>query len=360
MDEQLPDQVRNFLLKHPEIASIEILTVRGTRLRFSEANQAAPFSVPVTLGATSYGKPYASPEELVAILRDRDLLIQDIDLAVHWLEKVGYYRLSGYGLHFRNREGRKLMDTFKPGTRFEDLVDLYEFDRHLRLLVLDAIERIEVAFRCRFNDSMSARHGPHWLMDPTRFTTNLDKKTGLAVFDHQEFLAKAYEEAKRNRESLPIRHYFSNYGDPPMPPCWMLGEVLSMGTWSKAYGMLADRSDQKSVADAFETSPPELTSWIYALTNLRNTCAHHNRLWDRLFVIRPSKKGNLKSIVDSNERLFAQVVTVLYTLWSVEPKSQWLEHLRVLMDRHPAVLLEPMGFPEDWYERLQNMRISNN
>jgi len=355
-DAILAEAMENFHLSHPEIETIELLTVRGTRLRFPEANQAAPSFVPVHPVNGTYEKPYTAAENLIELLRTRGLEIEDESTAIGWLLKVGYYRFTGYGLQFRVRDSAgALTHDFLPGTRFEDLIDLYEFDRHLRLLILDAIERIEVAFRSRFNDALASRHGSHWFMDPARFSTKLDDKTGHLIFDHQEFLQKAYEEARRSKESLPIRHYFAKYGHPPMPPCWMLGEVLSMGTWSKAFGMLADRADQKPVADAFRASPPELISWIHALTNLRNTCAHHNRLWDRRFVACPSKKGNLKHVIDANDRLFAQVATALYCLYSIEPQSRWLEGLSSLLARYSRIPLAPMGFPFDWEERLTRM-----
>jgi len=358
-DSILARDLENFRLSHPEIEIIELSTVRGTRLRFPEANQAAPSFVLVNPVNRLYCQPYTSPSDLIQILRQRGLVVEHPDHATEWINKVGYYRLKGYGLHFRLHDViGNLTESYQPGTRFEALIDLYEFDRHLRLLVLDAIERIEVAFRSRFNDTLASRHGSHWFMDPARFSDRRDEKTGELIFNHEDFLTKTSEEARRNKESLSIRHYFKNYGDPPLPPCWMLGEVLSMGNWSKAYGMLADRADQKPVADAFRASPPELTSWIHALTNLRNTCAHHSRLWDRRFVTCPSKKGNLRGVIDANDRLFAQVATVLYCLWSVEPRSRWLEALNDLLIKHPDVALGPMDFPSDWRVRLERLRSS--
>ena len=353
----LAQALEKFHLSQPEIRSIEVWTVRGTRLRFPEANQAAPTFIPVDGVKRSYSQLYASPSELILLLQGRGLVVEDTDLAKQWIEKVGYYRLKGYGLHFRipDADG-KLTKRYQAGTSFEALIELYEFDRHLRLLVLDAIERIEVAFRSRFNDNLASRHGSHWFMDASLFSDKRDDKTGELIFNHEEFLAKTYEEARRNKESLSIRHYLKNYGEPPLPPCWMLGEVLSMGSWSKAYGMLADRAHQKPVAEAFRASPPELTSWIHAMTNLRNTCAHHSRLWDRRFVTCPSKKGNLRGVIDANDRLFAQIATVIYCLWSIEPKSQWLEALGKLLEQYPSVPLPIMGFPPNWRERLDSIR----
>jgi len=356
LDADLAKAVENFHLSHPEIQSIEAVTVRGTRLRFPEANQAAPSFFPGHTVNATFIKPYQSPEQLIDLLKNRGLEIENTEAAILCLKQVGYYRLSGYGLQFRIKDpSGKLTEDFLPGTKFETLTDLYDFDRQLRLLLLDAIERIEVAFRSRLNDTLAARHGAHWFMEPVHFSDKTDKKTGRRLFDHTEFLSKAYEEARRNKESLPVRHYFSRYGDPPLPSCWMLGEVLSMGTWSKVYGMLAERADQKPVADAFRSSPPELASWIHALTNLRNTCAHHNRLWDRVFVCRPSKKGNLENIIVENDRLFAQIATAFYCLSSVQPESQWLTKLEGLLYEYSHIPWNPMGFPPDALERLQKV-----
>jgi abortive infection bacteriophage resistance protein len=358
-DDVLAQALGKFRLSHPDIESIEISTVRGTRLRFPEANQAAPSLVRVKPLNKTYAQPHTSASDLIQLLQSRGLSVENPATAEEWIEKVGYYRLKGYGLHFRIRDARgNLSENYQAGTTFDSLIELYEFDRHLRLLVLDAIERIEVAFRSRVNETMASRHGSHWFMDPLRFSDKKDKNTDQLIFNHGDFISKTLDEAKRNKESLSIRHYFATYSDPPLPPCWMLGEVLSMGNWSKAFGMLADRSDQKPVADAFHASPPELISWIHALTNLRNTCAHHSRLWDRRFNTCPSMKGNLKSVIDSNDRLFAQIATVTYCLLSVEPESGWLHRLTDLLQKHPAVPLAPMGFPDDWLTRLESIKHS--
>jgi abortive infection bacteriophage resistance protein len=268
-ESMLLQKLENFLLQNQEFSLIEASTVRGTRLRYPEANQAAPSLVHGEHAETrQYLQPYCAPLILIETLRGRSLVVENTDYATEWMNKVGYYRLKGYGLHFRVTDSAgKLTELYQEGTRFEALTGLYEFDRQLRLLVLNAIERIEVAFRSRLNETMAARHGPHWFMNPTLFSDKRDSQTGQLIFDHVEFLTKTNEEARRNKESLSIRHYFRTYDTPALPPCWMLGEVLSMGSWSKAYGMLADRADQKPVADAFRASPPELTSWIHTLTS---------------------------------------------------------------------------------------------
>ena len=113
----------------------------------------------------SYSKPWTSYEEQLDQLVSRGMQVGDRGLALDYLERIGYYRLSGYWFAFRERSGpivllgeggtkpRKiktdtlLFDQFKAGATFQNAVDLYVFDKQLRLLTMDALERIEIALR---------------------------------------------------------------------------------------------------------------------------------------------------------------------------------------------------------------------
>jgi hypothetical protein len=110
--------------------------------------------------AVHYSKPWKNHEEQLRQLVDRGMAITRHDLALHYLKHIGYYRLSGYWFAFRERsgpvvllnaDGRKparlkpetvALDQFRPGSTFQNAVDLYVFDKQLRLLTLDALERI--------------------------------------------------------------------------------------------------------------------------------------------------------------------------------------------------------------------------
>lgn len=118
-------------------------------------------------GGMRYNKPWLSHHEQLDLLKSRGLAVTDDARALDYLRRIGYYRLSGYWFAFRQRSepccawprrrtGKKgksvrvehiALDEFKPGASFQDAVALYVFDKRLRLLVLDALERIEVAFR---------------------------------------------------------------------------------------------------------------------------------------------------------------------------------------------------------------------
>lgn len=304
------------------------------------------------LAPVKFVKPCKTSAEHIALMKGRCLAFGDEAFATHWLETTGYFRLTGYGLHFRQRDAKgELTENFIAGTRFEDLVELYEFDRHLRLLILDAVERFEVAFRTRLNNTMAAKHGPHWFMDDALFS----KKTGgdgKLLFDHSEFL----EAAKKHQQTPFIRKYLATYTDPPYPPCWMLAETITFGTWSRAYGMLIDNQDQKPVSDSFRLSVGEMASFSQAITDLRNKCAHQSRVWDSHFGSGPRKKGNLRKVVTDNSRLYAQIAALIYCLWTAEPDNRWLDRLDELISSCPAANLDLMGFPPAWKETLLSLR----
>jgi len=90
-----------------------------------------------------YTKPPLSIEQQIELLKSRGLEIPDHEQAAHYLYHLNYYRLSGYMLPFQ--EGTE--HHFQAGTTFEHVLNLYLFDRKLRLLLMDAIERIEVSVR---------------------------------------------------------------------------------------------------------------------------------------------------------------------------------------------------------------------
>jgi hypothetical protein len=118
-------------------------------------------------GSLTYNKPPLSLDDLVGRLADRGLDIPDPDRARRYLRHIGYYRLSPYTIPFQRGHPDHLL---RVGTAFDDVLDLYVFDRALRLLVMDALERVEVAVRAALTDHMSTTYAdPHWYMNVAHF-----------------------------------------------------------------------------------------------------------------------------------------------------------------------------------------------
>ena len=97
-----------------------------------------------------YNKPPLTFDEQLNRLLVRGLIVENRELALSTFSTISYYRLSAYWYPFRQRNADgKATDNYISNTKFEEPLALYEFDRQLRLLVLDAIERIEVALRTK-------------------------------------------------------------------------------------------------------------------------------------------------------------------------------------------------------------------
>ena len=150
-----------------------------------------------------YAKPYQSVSQQLGILKSRGLVFSDEPKARAYLERIGYYRLSGYSYPFRvsktttNPTGKPQLavgDDFKPGSEFRHVVELYVFDKKLRLSMLDAIERVEIAFRTSIA-LLIGKRAPWAHRDPAqldgKFSKRVDPKTGR--IPHQDWLAKLDE-----------------------------------------------------------------------------------------------------------------------------------------------------------------------
>lgn len=131
---------------------------------------------------TAFDKPAFSADQHIAQWEARGLAVPDKPKAGHYLGVISYYRLSAYTLPLQvgNPDHQ-----FKPGTRFDDVLDLYVFDRELRLLVMDAVERIEVAIRSHVNNYMALKYGSHWYLDEAHFRHKYSHKSLLADIEKQ-------------------------------------------------------------------------------------------------------------------------------------------------------------------------------
>lgn len=281
-----------------------------------------------------YTKPPLTFAEQIELLQGRGLQVPDPARAEHWLSHISYYRLSAYTLPFKDGEN------FRPGTTFDHVAGLYIFDRKLRLILLDAIERIEVALRTFLTYELSHQYGVFGHTDPTHFAPR---------FGHDRFMEHLRKAERESKETF-VSHYRSKYTSEEHLPVWMATELLSLGQLSRLYTACSPGIKRK-FARRLNCTDPIVSSWLHSLSYVRNVCAHHSRLWNRELAIKPALPALSPAWpyrVRSNERLYCILVIVRHVLLRVSPRCNWHQRLFALFDEHPAIALDAMQVDPNW------------
>lgn len=290
---------------------------------------------------------YAKPP--LTLEQQADLLIQrgmtgDRAVIIERLRTVNYYRLSGYWFPFRDLPG----ETFRPGTAFDVVWDRYAFDRQLRLLVMDALERIEVAIRTQL-----AYHHAHHSKNPFAYADDPAALPALPVDQRDRLLAQIREETRNSRETF-VKHFQTKYGqDHDFMPIWMASEIMTFGCLLTFYRGVAGGVRQP-VAALFGVHDTVLESWLLTLNTIRNICAHHARLWNRRLGVRPKIPGRDARwhvpVEVTSDRVFGILTIIRHCLRRIGPRSSWPDRLHALLAEHAKIPRKAMGFPEDWQD----------
>lgn len=309
-----------------------------------------------------YSKPALSEAELLAQWCERGLAVPDRQRALRYLRNIGYYRLSAYVRSFE--AGQR--DVIRTGTTFDDVLGLYVFDRKLRLHMLDAIERIEVALRATISDHMSRLAGPHWYEDAAHFRNRGTHTKMLADVDD---ILKAQQRRRpervlgSDRFDSALDHYVAHFDEPIRPPTWIVFEELNFGTTRAVYDALADAGVQTSIARSLGVMPPVLSSWLKSYQRVRNICAHHGRLWNRGLGVYPAlpKSRSIRWLADPRvitaapwrrQRLYPVLVSLQTILHTISPGSTWGARLHEFFESNPGMPMRGMGVPEGWFDDL--------
>lgn len=328
----------------------------------------------------AYPKLWKNHEEQLDQLVTRGMQVTDRKRALDYLERIGYYRLSGYWFAFRERSGSLVLlgedggkpkkvkvetlvfDLFKPGTTFQNAVDLYVFDKQLRLMVMDALERIEVALRVDVSHTLGKLDTFAYLkpeLFDNDFSIKLDKNSGLTR--HHDWLGKQALLISRSKEEF-VQHNKTKYGLPLA--IWVACEVWDFGTMSTLFSGMR-QVEQDTIASQYGIGNGRIfATWLRSLNYLRNVCAHHSRLWNRNIVDQP----RLPSTTDlpwvapfeasdhARARCFLLFSIIRHLLRALNARSSWpsrmKNHLQSFPDlAHVGLNLAGMGAPEDWETR---------
>lgn len=292
-----------------------------------------------------YLKPPLIISDQIKKLQKRGLIIADIPIAEHYLINVGYYRLSGYWLTMQSDKANHI---FKPNSTFENVISIYQFDRELRLLLFDIIERIEIALRTRMVYYLSHEINPWWFEDSSIFKNTVAHTTTLISIDR---------ELQQTKEEFITQHYLKYHTDTRRPPAWKTLNITSFGTISKLYGNLADRIHSKDlIAKELGTvNKSFLPSWLQSISQIRNICAHHGRIWNKNIPSKPKllPKPPFKWIanvppVEEQNKLYIHICCMKYLFDVVDNNSQISARLQQLFKKYPNIDQNALGFPKNW------------
>lgn len=287
-----------------------------------------------------FSEPYDSTT-LVEGLQLRGLSVADEEAARKFLDNVNYFRIHPY---LRAVEADHNAHRYRQDCSFDMVADLYRFDCRLKIILFEAIQQIEVALRARIIRVFSLLHGPFWFTDESLFSDKSAFFRTLGII----------EDTVDNSQEGYIRDHWLLYETTPFPPAWKTLEVLSFSTISFLYRNFTDKQAKKAVAREFGL--PQhlfLESWIRSIAVLRNICAHHIRLWNRKFNIKPRLPRHLdhpwitRPCQDIN-RLYPILTAVAYLTDRLHPASDFKRDLKALIASHPSVNLSAMGFPQGW------------
>lgn len=353
-----------------------------------------------------YTKQYLTTEQQIALLKSRGMTISDDDKASACLSRIGYYRLSAYWYPSRKSETyidtdgiekTRVLDDFRDDTSFSDALDFYVYDKKLRLLVLDALERIEVGVRTdialtlglrgawahrdaaalhgnfarpnvpttRFNQINSLHQQGKTLKEIAKTITVSEKTVRFALKNPQkaqeskltEWLRRLDEKFKKatNKEDF-AKHFAEKYPN-DTPPIWVAVEVWDFGTMSHFFSGMKI-SDRDKIAQKYGLPSGDVfESWLRNLNDVRNFCAHHSRLWNRNMSSVPTwpTNGVLPDLDHVTEpvrsRLYASAVILRHLLKMINPSSKWADRLIAHVGElppNPRIPLESAGFFAGW------------
>ena len=277
-------------------------------------------------------KKWLSFKDQIEHLKVLGLNFHDENKAIHYLKHINYYRLSGYFYPFRQNDpltSDKKINDFIEDSYFEDIKELYIFDKELRLLALDALERIEIAIRTNIAHSLG-KYDPLAYREPKYFSKNF--RTGKYL----SWVSKSYGQLNRSKNELAIKHHLEKYDGIPI---WVIAETWDFGTMSNLFAGMQN-NDKNHIAKLYHIKEGKhLESYLHAFNVIRNTAAHHSRLWNKSIPVKGTEKGfqdpQWKEI--SNNCPFFYFCLMKKMLDVISPNSTWGERFISLLDKFPKV-----------------------
>lgn len=307
-------------------------------------------------------KKFLEIREQIELLASRGMEFSDVEQASSLLERVSYYRLSGYWYSFRQfasdsnsgpSRAPSRTDEFLTGTTFESVVELYEFDRRLRDAILADVSPIEVALRASIGHSLG-RLDPLAHLKPEKLgpTARAPKSTTEPSGKYTQWRSRYSHTLRDSREDF-VAHHAAKYGG--QLPVWAAVEILDWGSLSYLYSF-APPEAVTPIATRADLSTAQLTSWIKTLNVTRNHAAHNSRMFNKVFSIKPKLPGGdgkFDILGASANRVFTQLSLIQAMTSSL--LGGHAHNVRAALQSFPhneVVPISSTGAPEGWEDSL--------
>ena len=297
-----------------------------------------------------FTKPYLNAYDLIRLLQSRGLTVSDTEKAESYIEYIGYYRLSAY--MYPLLQIPKELHQYKPNTSFGQVMMLYRFDKKLRLLAFNEIEKIKVAVRSAIvNTGCEMTNDPFWMTDSRNFIDSRKFQHTMDLIDN---------ELRRSREDF-IVHFKQTYSD-PYPPAWILAEVLPFGVITNIYSNIKVPRIKKRISQKFGLQVAPFESWLTIVALTRNSCCHHARVWNKQNTIRPMMPNRMTgrwiTLTTDALRIYFNLCIIKYFLNIISPNNDMKDKIQALLSAYPSIDINAMGFPRGWEaEPLWNIPI---
>lgn len=283
----------------------------------------------------------ATIDEQISILKARGCIINDEAYARDVLKYINYYRLSNYFEPFSVSKHQ-----YEDDTTFEKIMRIYELDRKLRSVLLAALETIEIALRASISNFHALKYGALGYLNPQTFNR---------AHNHRNFISRINHLIDANSDRSFVEHY--NLKHDGKFPLWVVMELFSFGTLAFFYKDMHETDKKTLAGEYYNCSPNSLDSWIFCLNDLRNYCAHYNRLYGNHFELCPKTPRDFEPDLENNVFGYVIAMKQLY-----HNKNNWNERVvkpitRLLRKNSDIVRLSDLGFPDKW-ENLIAFQLS--
>lgn len=283
--------------------------------------------------------------EQVKILRDNHHLIVDNDVeAEQILRKTNYYRLIAYGLGLTEPSNKEI---YCSGVSFQQLIQTYHFDQDLRSLLYKPLECIEVQFKTQVAYYHVTKYGAEGYLSPSNFLSKTQKGSSITI--HQKVIDEFRIEIDRQKMRPIVKHHQNKYGG--HYPLWVAVEIMPFGSVVSLFSVMLD-DDRKAIANLYNCKPNYLNSWLQSIREVRNICAHFNRLYNMPLKQTPFLYSEHKQF--QSNKLFPIILVLKRLLAGSREWSEFLEKLKnLILQNNSIVSLNLLGFPAEWVGILE-------